>query len=456
MAGIGFDLRRLVTDDSGLLSRLRAYASAAMITAGPWIATMASLAAIHLARQVVGSDVAETFLAVASYVFAGSLVTVGALQMTVTRWLADKLFLGQYDRVAAGFGICLLMVAAVQSLTGAIAAGLLGMDADLAAAAVLAYVAVSMSWFGMIWLSVVRMYDRILAAFLLGMLAFWTLVLALREPDAAALVSAFGIGYGLTVALMVGIVLRGVTAPAAPALEVLTSVVRYRSLAVLGAVCALALWSDKLVFWWLEGESPAPGLRNHPLYDGCFFLGYLTAIPALAINLVHLETGFYEHYRRYYDAITGDRPLTEIRNRRAEMVRVLRNGLVHLLRYQAFVTLACIVFASPIVSALDMPPFAARVLRFACLGAAFHALLLVAILLLLYFDLRREALTTAVVFLVANVTFALLSVSQGPATYGLGPALAGLIALTHAVVVLRRSLEDLEFLTFMRQPAVRG
>ena len=34
----------------------------------------------------------DSFLSIVSHVFAASLITVGGLQMAVTRWLADALF----------------------------------------------------------------------------------------------------------------------------------------------------------------------------------------------------------------------------------------------------------------------------------------------------------------------------------------------------------------------------
>ena len=40
MAGIGFELRRMIESGPGLISKVRAYACAGLISSGPWILTM--------------------------------------------------------------------------------------------------------------------------------------------------------------------------------------------------------------------------------------------------------------------------------------------------------------------------------------------------------------------------------------------------------------------------------
>ncbi len=57
MAGIGFELKRLITHEGGLLSRIRGYAIASLVSSGPWIVTIlgllfaAGLALFYLAKR---------------------------------------------------------------------------------------------------------------------------------------------------------------------------------------------------------------------------------------------------------------------------------------------------------------------------------------------------------------------------------------------------------------------
>ncbi|MCA8977744.1 MAG: histidine kinase, partial [Planctomycetes bacterium] len=96
MAGIGFDLRRLCVEDGGLLGRIRAYATAGVVAAGPWLVTMASLWLVRLLGSRMPAAEVDRFLALTTTVFAASLITMGGLQMAATRWLADTLFRRSY------------------------------------------------------------------------------------------------------------------------------------------------------------------------------------------------------------------------------------------------------------------------------------------------------------------------------------------------------------------------
>jgi uncharacterized membrane protein len=211
-------------------------------------------------------------------------------------------------------------------------------------------------------------------------------------------------------------------------------------------------------FWFADGISVHPLVMSHPLYDTTKFVGYITVVPALAMNLVQFETSFYEHYRGYYDAILGGCPLPQIRERRALMMADLRAGAMRLVRMQGAVTVGVLVFASEILSALGLPSSAVPMFRLLCLGSLFHVLFLITILLLLYFDQRGAALWSCGVLLVTNLGLAIWSVNTGMDTYGSGYALAGLVAMAVAYELLQRSLSKLEFITFARQPvaAVQG
>jgi uncharacterized membrane protein len=112
------------------------------------------------------------------------------------------------------------------------------------------------------------------------------------------------------------------------------------------------------------------------------------------------------------------------------------------------VTAVCCWLAPEIVAAVGLPPFAARTMRFLCLGSLCHVLLLLVVLVLLYFDRQRAALRTVVLFLAGNAALAAWSVGVGPLSYGLGYALAALAALLWGLVELRWTLARLEYLTF--------
>lgn len=449
MAGIGFELRRLLHGRYGVLTKSYAYACAGLISSGPWILTVLTMLALNVAGNDIGNEHSQTFRALVTAAFSYSLLTVGFAQMPLTRYLSDLLYAGRHDEVLPAFAGAALPLGALQAVTASLYCLAGGFDAQLSFAWVSLYVVVSLVWLAVAWLTVVRQYGQILVAFVAGMLVSLVSIYAAGpRGGAAGAVAAYAAGQALTLSLLVRAILIG-TAPArGRVFSLWTALRRYPLLVLVGFGYSAAIWIDKFMFWFGDGVGSHALVRSHPLYDTCTFLAYLSVVPALALNLVHFETAFYEHYRGYYAAITQGMPLREIVWRRQEMTRNLGEGAARLLRVQGVITLVAIVFAPQILAAVAMPEGAVRLFRIACLGAFFHVGFLIASLLLLYFDLQRQALFSTGLFLVLNGALSAATVKIGYSSYGLGYATAALVALVVACTQLSRKLAALEYETF--------
>ncbi len=121
MAGIGFELRRMLHGDAGIGSRLRALLTATTITAGPWLLTMVTLLLVTWPRLGAEAASSPLFHVLVTYVFAASMITVGAVQMPMTRHLADLLHDRRHDRVLPAYVAAIAGVAVFQAVTGALA-----------------------------------------------------------------------------------------------------------------------------------------------------------------------------------------------------------------------------------------------------------------------------------------------------------------------------------------------
>jgi uncharacterized membrane protein len=78
---------------------------------------------------------------------------------------------------------------------------------------------------------------------------------------------------------------------------------------------------------------------------------------------------------------------------------------------------------------------------------------LTVLILLLYFDFRKEAAALGLVFVTTNGLFTLVSITQGGfASYGFGYAISSAVTLLFGMILLDRNLEDLEYHVFMKQP----
>jgi uncharacterized membrane protein len=450
MAGIGFELRRLVHGRFGLLDKSYAYVCAGLIAAGPWILTVITLLLLNVAGDgVIGAEDSRNFRALVTNAFALSLLTVGVVQMPVTRHLSDLLYDAKHQEILPTFSAALALTGLVQGSSGLVLCRVFAFDGKLTLAWTGLYVVVSLVWLAVAWLTVVRQYGAILRAFVAGMvISFLAIYAAGPGNGLPGAIAAYAAGQALTLALLVRLILRG-TAPAHGRSFALLAALRgYPRLVVIGLAYSAAIWVDKVIFWYAAGMGTHPFIRYHPLYDTCCFLAYLSVVPALAMNLVHFETGFYQHYRGYYAAIMQGMPLREIEWRRHEMTANLWEGAARLVRIQGGLTLAVILFAPQILAAVAMPEGAVAVFRITCLGAFFHVGFLITTLLLLYFDLQQDALRSSLLFLALNAVLTWISVRIGFAAYGTGYALAALIALVVAFAQLTRQLATLEYETF--------
>lgn len=485
MAGIGFELRGAVARDANLGTRLRAWTAAGLVSSGPWLATVGVLVFLHLAApHLASAEDYERFRGVVTYTFAFSLLVVGVVQMAVTRQVADELWLGRHDRVMAGYAATMAVVGALQLALGAAVVGRLELGRVASVLAVGSYVASSWAWVSLIWLGAVRDHGSVLRAYVLGALVTVGVVAgpallggglgsllgrpvpwAVGPTGLAGLLFAFTLGQGVTLVLLIGAILRGLEPSERRGFDLLVGAASRGSLVALGAIYAYGIWADKFVFWMTQGLPVLGALRHHPLYDSCAFLAHATVVPALALHLVRAETTFYERYREFYETLSGGAgraragdsaprrggTLAEIRAAEARMFEALRGSMVRIVRVQAWVSLAAIVLAPELLAALGMPASAVPVFRVLAVGAYFHVLFLLTLLVLLYFDLRRPALAAAGVFAAANTALPYLSAAGPPGAYGLGYALAALAGLVVALRGLQGGLRRLVLDTFARE-----
>ena len=100
MAGIGFELRKLLQRDS-YFALVRAYAYAGLISSGPWVLSILGLVAIGVmsANIVVPNILVSRFQVSVTYLIAASLILTGGVQLGFTRWVSERLFSQQSDTI---------------------------------------------------------------------------------------------------------------------------------------------------------------------------------------------------------------------------------------------------------------------------------------------------------------------------------------------------------------------
>ncbi|MDX1801636.1 MAG: exopolysaccharide Pel transporter PelG [Marinobacter sp.] len=454
MAGIGFELRRLSRGET-YTSLLRAYAYAGIIGSGPWVLSI--LAVLVLGLMSVGlvgeSALITQFQISVTWLIALSLVYTGGLQLLFTRYVADRLFDHQPERVVPNL-IGLLLVTLTPALVlAALAAFWLLPDTSVSyrLLMVIGFMLLCFAWILTVLLSGLKQYGAVLKLYALGYTTAVCAGLWLRTWGLEGLLLGFVGGQAFLVMGMFTLIWREY--PPAHLLE-FDFCGRGRLhfwLLPAGLFFNAGVWVDKFMFWlWPEsGERIIGALHASVIYDTPIFLAYFTIIPGMAVFLLRMEVDFVMAYDRYYEAVRKGGALSAIRHQRDAMVLAARDGVLDILKLQGITLLFLVAFGKQALAALGISTLFAPQLVIDSLGVMLQLLVMAALNILFYLDRTRSAALITLVMLLSNAVLTPLSLWLGPFFYGYGFAAAMLITALAALAVANRSLDRLNYETFM-------
>jgi uncharacterized membrane protein len=456
MAGIGFELRKLLQRDS-YFALVRAYAYAGLISSGPWVLSILGLVAIGVmsANIVVPNILVSRFQVSVTYLIAASLILTGGVQLGFTRWVSDRLFSQQSDTIVPNFAGVLLVV----NLVAGGLALVLAFTAFAAESAlyrvlmVAGFVTMCDIWVATIFMSGLKFYKTIVSLFAGGYGISVLLAVLLRGEGLEGLLGGYVVGQFMMLAGMFFVILRSFPAERLIAFDCFKPGAMFPTLMAVGLLFNLAIWADKIVFWLAPETSHnvIGPLRASVIYDMPVFLAYLGIIPGMAVFLVRFETDFVEWYEKFYNAVREGGSLEAIAHMRDEMVFAIRQGLFDIIKMQTLAVLLLIVFAPAIFQALGISALYLPLFYVDAVAASMQVALLAVMNVFFYLDRRRAVLLTVSLLTMSNFGLSALSLRLGAAWYGYGFALALLITLVFALVVMERKISRLEYETFMLQ-----
>ena len=455
MAGIGFELRRL-TARRDFAGWTRAFASAAVISAGPWIISIFSLMALNwLLQEMVRPDELRLFTSSITHVYALALVITGPIQFVLTRYTSDCLSEKRRDAIFPSFlGALLLISIAATALGGAFFILLVPAPAACQVCATALFVHVACIFIASTYLSALREYNLIVFAFFIGygIGVAGALGLGLRYGLVGAM-SGFLAGHSVLFLLLANAVHREFGSGKGSWFGFLRAFFRFPELMLCGLFYNLAIWIDKFLFWWFSQSKVqiAGALRAAPDYDLAIHLSLLSIAPGMAIFFLQVETAFSERYHQFFDAVRNARPLHEISTARHGIILSLRDGFDRLVKVQGLTTALLVVFADRVGALFQIGYVQTGIFRITLFGALLLVVFLAALTVLFYFDDRRGALLCSLVFFSANTILSVATLLKNEAWYGFGFVTAAALALALAAVRLNARLGDLEYHTFTAQ-----
>ncbi len=456
MAGIGFELRKLL-DHQSYLNILGSYLYAAVISSGPWLMSVLCLAILGFYRGTgIGRTDLELFRSTVIYSYAFSLIFVGILQLVATRYLADQFYAKKPDVALPTFMTCAVLLMVPGSVFSGGAYFFFEITWLHKLCGVMLFLVVSLIWLAMVFLSAVKDYKSIVYGFAAGSVVSIAGAFQLgRIMHMEGYLVGYLAGQCVIFFWLLARLLREFPASGLWDRGFLSYFQKFWDLMIIGFCFNLGIWADKFVFWLApDSRLIIPWFRTNDLYEGPVFFSYLTIVPTLALFLIKVETVFYEHYRQYYAKVVGKQDMAGILREKGLMVLTLKESMREVFIVQGAVTSLCLIFSPTLVRMANLFPLQIPLFRVALIGAFLQVLLLLNVIILFYFDLRRSVLAVTLVFVSSNTLLSFLTTRLGFQFYGYGYAYACLVSLMIGFFILDARIRDLEYITFASQPVI--
>ena len=445
MAGIGFELRKILSRDS-YTATLRAYVYAGLISSGPWVLSIISVMVIGVMSLgvVVPELLIRQFLVSVTYLMASSLIFTGGAQLLFTRFISDRLFEKRQELILPNLIGILLVITISSGVLGFLLLSLLFDQPFLYRLLMLAnFVVLCNLWLTIIFLSGMKAYNRILLVMVAGYSLMVLCSFLLRFLKLDGLLLGLLIGHASLFFMFLFDILREYPAKQLVAFDFFKRKQVYVSLMLTGLCYNLGIWIDKIVFWFNPSTSShvIGPLRASMLYDLPIFLAYLAIIPGMAVFLVRIETDFAEWYDRVFSAIRGGETLQHIGQLKQQMILSVRQGLLEICKVQG---IAPKLLAWLGISAYYLPLFYVDLI-----GVSIQVVFMALLNVFFYLDKRSIVLELCLIFVLLNAVLTVASQHLGPSFFGYGFTLSVLTCVLLGLVRLSSSLEDLEYETFM-------
>ncbi|RWZ60549.1 hypothetical protein EQV77_04435 [Halobacillus fulvus] len=462
MAGIGFKLQKLFQEDY-FSSRLRAYAFAGLVTSGPWLIVITTIALIQWLTSAftqIDQSQRELFNLSVSYCFIFSQVIFGIQQLTVTRYVADLFYEKKADQVFATFLGMAKTTMAISLIVWSVFIWISSLPFLYELLILILFLTINLIWVLFLFLSAAKFYQSVAYSFLagaviaLGVVAWLGLSIESMNfmPHGTSFLLLLGFTSGMVVTLFGLLLSMFVTFPergTEGSYSYLEYFDRFPSLFGIGFLYNVGIWVCNWVIWFGEGRSVLEGtFLYHRFYDTALFWSYLTIIPTLIIFVVSVETRFYERYRVFYGYINEGGTLNQIKASKQKMQHVLKQELERLFRSQGVFSLIVLLSIGFIVTYVSINPAIITIFRFTTIGAFSNAMVLVLTLILLYFEDRKGSLITSALFFTLNLLLTLVFLPLGYEGYGLSFAIGSSVAFVFAAGRLIWFIQKVDYFAF--------
>ncbi len=457
MAGIGFELRKILREDR-LLSLAKVYGYSAILSSGPWIVSIIAIILvgfINIANYGADSDVYR-FQVVITYTIAlaSSLVVTGVLQLPFTRYVADLIFNQRENEILPSYfgaifiswiiGLPLIVPFYMWVFDGQSIVFILG--------AVSTFLILCGVWISSILAASLKYYHGVVWAYFLSYV-FIVFVSIYFGDSIEKLIYIFFLGNTILFLILMTLIIKSYDSSIFIKIDFFLAPNFYWSLGIAGLTYNLGAWVDKFIFWYhpSTGYEIIGKLHASIVYDMPIFLAYLSILPGMSIFFYRLESDFAEKYDLYYDAVRSGGTLGMIKQYKDEMIAVIRHAIHEIIMIQGVINIVLFLSAPAVFSALNIPQLYLGLLYILTVGAMLQIAFMSVLAILYYLDRKKVAMWLCIAFFGLNTVLTLISIEFGPAMFGYGYTVSLLIVFIASLIVIRNEMDRLDYETFMLQ-----
>jgi len=466
MAGIGFELKQILKEKS-LTSVLKTFGYSAILSSGPWVISMIIILGIGLSNIYLfhTMDSEDTMLkASVTYVSALALSSVftGFFQLPFTRFIADRMYEKRYYLVLPNFiGILILIIFTGFFLALVIALFIFNTQSNLFILLYITlFVVLSCVWMANILAASLKLYKHVIFFYFVGYVAIYFCSALLRDYAIIGLLISFIIGNSLIfILLFLGIIYYYPSSHKNNKKFIRFDMFKqnygkfYWKLAWSGMLYNIAIWIDKVIFWFtpIVGYVVIDRLHASMVYDFPIFLAYLSIIPGMAVFFYRLEVDFAQAYANFYRAINSHGTLQQIKNHKQSMIDAVKRSIQEILFVQGIFNIFLFLSAEQLFELLLLPKLYLPLFYVDVIGVQLQLGFMSILAYLYYLDRQKEALFYTLAFVLVNALLTWISIQMGPYFYGYGYSVTLLLLFVASIATLNRILQELDYETFMLQ-----
>ena len=457
MAGIGFELRKILNEDR-ILSLTKVYGYSAVLSSGPWVISILAIVLVGFINLVNLGEASDAFRfqVVVTYAIAlaSSLIITGVLQLPFTRYIADLIFNHKEDEILPSYfgaifmswalGIPIIVPFYMWVFEDQSLLFLVGV--------VSTFLVLCGVWISSILAASLKYYTQVVWAYFAsyGLIVLFSYYFG---NSIELLIFIFFFGNAVLFVILMTLIIKSYNSTVFMKIDFFLASNFYWTLGIAGLSYNLGAWVDKFIFWYhpATGHNVIGHLNASVVYDMPIFIAYLSILPGMAIFFYRLESDFAEKYELYYDAVRSGGTLGKINKYRDDMVIVIRHALHEILMIQGILDVILFLTAPKVFEMLNIPQLYLGLLYILTIGAMLQVAFMSVLAILYYLDRKKEAMWLSISFFFLNAILTLVSIDMGPAMFGYGYTVALLIVFIASLLVIRNEMNRLDYETFMLQ-----